>query len=293
MAAAATRASSGPVGRSGRRAALRAPGPSRSAPRASASASRAPGTSSSALGQHVHLAPVGDESSWAGPGRRRTTRARRRRRGRGAGSPGAGRLDHLGEVAEPLDGRAGPRPARGRRGRSRTGAAPRSPRRPGWRPRSPRSRSAAPPSEQGGGLARLQRPWRRRLDVVVRCPPAGAAGRGRAGSPASLPGHVGRDDERGHPDGGPGPRGDGVGGVAGELGHGRRGRGTRPTPGGPGSRCPLRGAGRACRWEVAWSPTTFTIGVRARRALCRLAIPLPRPGPRCSRVAAGRPAMRP
>ena len=31
----------------------------------------------------------------------------------------------------------------------------------------------------------------------------------------------------------------------------------------------------------------------ARRALCRLASPLPSPGPRCSRVAAGRSAMRP
>ena len=41
-------------------------------------------------------------------------------------------------------------------------------------------------------------------------------------------------------------------------------------------------------WYVAWSPTMFTIGVRARRALCRFAIPLPSPGPRCSSVAAGR-----
>src|SRR5438876_5451815 len=37
----------------------------------------------------------------------------------------------------------------------------------------------------------------------------------------------------------------------------------------------------------------LTIGVRARRALCRLASPLPRPGPRCNKVAAGRPVMRP
>ena len=46
-------------------------------------------------------------------------------------------------------------------------------------------------------------------------------------------------------------------------------------------------------WVVAWSPTTLTTGVRARRALWRLAMPLPSPGPRCSKVAAGRPAMRP
>src|SRR5579864_2222343 len=36
----------------------------------------------------------------------------------------------------------------------------------------------------------------------------------------------------------------------------------------------------------------FTTGVRARRALCRLASPLASPGPRWSRTAAGRPAIR-
>ena len=35
-----------------------------------------------------------------------------------------------------------------------------------------------------------------------------------------------------------------------------------------------------------------TTGERARRALCRLASPLARPGPRCSSTAAGRPAIR-
>ena len=48
----------------------------------------------------------------------------------------------------------------------------------------------------------------------------------------------------------------------------------------------VSGASNA-RWYVAWSPTMFTIGVRARRALCRFAMPFPRPGPRCSSVAAG------
>ena len=46
------------------------------------------------------------------------------------------------------------------------------------------------------------------------------------------------------------------------------------------------------RWYVAWSPTRFTIGERARRALCRLASPFARPGPQCSRVQAGRSCMR-
>src|SRR4030081_1467780 len=37
---------------------------------------------------------------------------------------------------------------------------------------------------------------------------------------------------------------------------------------------------------------TLTIGVWARRALCRFARPFPRPGPRCSKVAAGLSAIR-
>jgi len=47
-----------------------------------------------------------------------------------------------------------------------------------------------------------------------------------------------------------------------------------------------------CLWYVAWSPTMFTTGVWPLRALCRLARPLPRPGPRCSSTAAGLSAMR-
>ena len=37
----------------------------------------------------------------------------------------------------------------------------------------------------------------------------------------------------------------------------------------------------------------FTIGVWARRALCRLAMPFPKPGPMCRSVAAGRSVIRP
>ena len=47
-----------------------------------------------------------------------------------------------------------------------------------------------------------------------------------------------------------------------------------------------------CAWVMAWSPTTFTIGEAARRALCRLAKPLARPGPRWSNVTGGLPAIR-
>ena len=47
------------------------------------------------------------------------------------------------------------------------------------------------------------------------------------------------------------------------------------------------------RCQLAWSPTMLRIGVRARRALCRLASPLASPGPRCSNVVAGMRDMRP
>jgi len=47
------------------------------------------------------------------------------------------------------------------------------------------------------------------------------------------------------------------------------------------------------RCQVACSPMMLTIGVCARRALWKLAKALPMPGPRCSRVAAGTPRMRP
>ena len=45
-------------------------------------------------------------------------------------------------------------------------------------------------------------------------------------------------------------------------------------------------------WNVAWSPTMFTTGELARRLLCRFVRPYARPGPRCSSVAAGLPAIR-
>jgi hypothetical protein len=45
--------------------------------------------------------------------------------------------------------------------------------------------------------------------------------------------------------------------------------------------------------QLAMSPTRLTTGERARRALCRLASELARPGPKWSSVAAGLRAMRP
>jgi hypothetical protein len=54
----------------------------------------------------------------------------------------------------------------------------------------------------------------------------------------------------------------------------------------------VRGTSKT-RCRVACSPIQLTTGVCARRALCRFAMPLANPGPRCSSVAAGRPVMRP
>ena len=45
--------------------------------------------------------------------------------------------------------------------------------------------------------------------------------------------------------------------------------------------------------HVAWSPIKLTIGECARRALCRFAMPLAKPGPRCISVIAGLSAIRP
>ena len=46
--------------------------------------------------------------------------------------------------------------------------------------------------------------------------------------------------------------------------------------------------GASCfKCHSAWSPTILTIPEKALRALCRFAIPLAYPGPKCNRVTAG------
>ena len=52
-------------------------------------------------------------------------------------------------------------------------------------------------------------------------------------------------------------------------------------------RLDVRASGASARCQVAWSPTRFTTGVPARRALCRFARPLAKPGPRWSSVSGG------
>ena len=146
--------------------------------------------------------------------------------------------------------------------------------------------AAAPPARPSAG------PWppRRPCRPAPRRP-AARPWRARAGGGLG-PRRVGRQDQGGHAAGRPQRGGDRVRGVRGHV----VGPGGRAVPARDGA-----GDGRdvglerrvVAPWYVAWSPTMLTIGVRARRALCRLASPLPRPGPRCSSVAAGRPAIRP
>jgi hypothetical protein len=69
-------------------------------------------------------------------------------------------------------------------------------------------------------------------------------------------------------------------------------RRTQPTGRASDSMSEVSGAS-AARCQVAWSPTRFTIGECARRALWRFAMPFAKPGPKCSNVSAGRPVMRP
>ena len=242
------------------------------------------------LGQHLHLAAVGDERA----GEARVGEERHGRRGIDEHQmPDPLELGdgEFGQVAEPLHGREARAPLQDggkgltqelRPGRHRhpTGG------------HQPALAQGGAPDEQRGGRARLQGLDGGGHGVVVRFPAGrspGAAGRGRP-----PPARTGRRGRRAwpHPTGGPWApatasavspaRSAGVAAARNQVDTGRARL----------SMSVARGGSR-CRWVVAWSPMTFTMGVRARRALWRLAMPLPRPGPRCRRVAAGRPAIRP
>ena len=65
--------------------------------------------------------------------------------------------------------------------------------------------------------------------------------------------------------------------------------GPRPRPDAPAIRCRWSSGASAARCQVAWSPIRLTIGERARRASCRYAMPLAKPGPRCSSVSPASP----
>ena len=229
---------------------------------------------------------------WAGRGRRRTTPASGRRPGSGARAPASCAVGLLGQVGEPVDGRdarrrapAGPgtsRPAPGRRSRPRSGSPP----------RRPRSRQRRPAEQEHARLAAAQRPSRR--------PRRRAVGRRRAGgrrrpaaagcAPSPQETSAGRISVATWP-GGPAAA-TARSGVAGHVARCVPRVCTQPDTVRARARCRTPAGRRSGAWYVACSPTMLTTGVRARRALCRLARPLARPGPRCSSVAAGRPAIR-
>ena len=283
--------SSSPVGQLGRGAGSRRRR-GRRAPAASASACERGDGVLRRRGEHVHLAALGHRGRSACRGRRRTTPATSRRPGPGAGCRRARRSPtrrgrraarHAGSPA-PRSSRAGnvsasswrPVPA-GDPGRGDAGRA---------------SRIASPPRSSTAGS-----PERSTLGDVVdhrRRRPRARGGR-RAGRPASPPSahdtSAGRISVATPPGAARAAATASAASAATVVGR-RRAAHPAATRCRRPPRCRTPAARRSCLWYVAWSPTMLTIGVRARRALCRLARPLPSPGPRCSSVAAGRPAMR-
>ena len=184
--------------------------------------------------------------------------------------------------------------ARGGRGRSRPAASPRWPRRPGRRRPGPRSRQRRAADQQRSRLARAQRRGRRRRPGASAT--AVAPGRRRRAPPAERA--VDHDTSAGRISVATWPGGPSAAATASAASLADvRGDAERPHPArhvaGRPPRCRSPAARRtACgRWRGRrrCSPAACA----ARRALCRLAKPLARPGPRCSSVAAGRSAMRP
>ena len=238
--------------------------------------------------QLVHLAALGHEVARACPGRRRTTPAPWRRRAPGAGARPAGRR------RAPPGTRSARRPADRRRapsgwGTSRRAAWPRSRRRSGRRRADRVPQRRRPSSRAVGSPPRSAVATASTTSTGVRAGVAAATG--AAGSAPSV-----HDTSAGRISVATCPGGPVGGGHRG----GRVARTARPCSAGPDparhvarrrSRC-RTAAARRTAGAVAWSPTMLTTGTLARRALCRFASPLPRPGPRCSSVAAGRPAIR-
>ena len=157
--------------------------------------------------------------------------------------------------------------------------------------RSPRSRSAAPPINSATFA-----PSRRRISAAARTALSGAAGRdtagrGVAGAPASL--HW-QSEGTISVDVWPGGRIASAiasavsAAIAPALAEWR----TQAETGRASDSISEVSGASAFRCQVAWSPITLTIGECARRALCRLAIPLAKPGPRWVSVRAGRSAIR-
>ena len=277
---------SAPVGRSGRDAGAGAVEPSATS---SATASSDPATSSAPVGEHVDLAAVGHEL--AGLVRVGEEGDRRPRVDEHEVAQPAELLQrHLAEVLQLLDGgdagaalgagdeRLGDEPGAGRRGDAAGGVE-----------RWPAHRRTA--EQQGDRLARTQQLGDELDGPAVDRRRAAEPRTGATGAAPSL-----HDTSAGRMRVATWPGGPMAAATASAVVRQRSavrsGRRIQPdTLRAAVSMSEFSGASSPA-WYVAWSPTMLTIGVDARRALCRLARPLPRPGPRCSSVAAGTPAMR-
>ncbi len=202
----------------------------------------------------------------------------------------------LGQVAEPLHRRAPGAPLESGRERLAQQFGPGGGRQVGHRVEQG-PRAGPPADEQRTAFARAQcgcRPPR---------PPTGRVRcRGRDGCPLLLGVRRPRPRRtRRRPPAGSGWPPTPAGRRPRPARRGRRRRGRRSSPWcgrrwtrcAPPSRCRTAAGRRSDGGTRAWSPTMLSSGLWARRALWRLARPFPRPGPRWSRVAAGRPAMRP
>ena len=284
-----------PVGRSGRAGPGGDGGAAGRAPSASARASRAPGTSSPGPRQDVDLAALGHQVARACPGRRRTTPGRPAPGQHQVAQPGQLGLGELGQVAQPLE-RGQPGAPRSRRAGkvSHEQLAPVAAATPagGHQAPPPQRRSA---DEQAGRLARAQRLGGHRLDDRRR---PGRRRRRPGGRAAAGPGHSDHETSAGSTRVATRPGGP----VGGGHGLGRVGRpGRRPRPRryqpetGPARRVDVglerRRRGACGRWRGRRRRSPPGCGPGGRCAGWRGRCPAP--GPRCRRVAAGRPATRP
>ncbi len=151
-----------------------------------------------------------------------------------------------------------------------------------------RQRRAAEQEQHALPLAQGARGFSHRMRIRRR---GGGGRQRRAHHPALLPAGVGGQDERG--DAARGACCLGGGDSGGRADFGGAAAAAYPVRDAPGPALGIGGEGASKgRCQVAWSPTQLTMPDRARRALCRLARPLARPGPQCSRVAAGLRARR-
>jgi hypothetical protein len=141
---------------------------------------------------------------------------------------------------------------------------------------SPRQRGVAADQQDARARRRSARPRRRARPRPGRAARGGGFGRHR-GPPTVAPADVGGQHQGRDPPGACGrPR---RRRCRRRRGPGRTSSAPSPTPTRRSRRCRTAGARPGARGRCRWSPITLTTGTPARRALCRLASPLPRPAP--------------